>query len=65
MFRAANLMLLNKCDLLPYLSFDVGLAESYARRVNPDIRIIRLSAVSGEGMDEWMSWLEAQRPNGS
>jgi hydrogenase nickel incorporation protein HypB len=65
MFRAAGLMLLNKCDLLPYLSFDVALAEEYARRVNPDIRIIRLSAVSGEGMDEWMSWLEAQRPNGS
>jgi hydrogenase nickel incorporation protein HypB len=60
MFRAAGLMLLNKCDLLPYLSFDVALAEEYARRVNPDIRIIRLSAVSGEGMGEWLSWLEAQ-----
>jgi hydrogenase nickel incorporation protein HypB len=63
MFRAADLMLLNKCDLLPYLSFDVALAEEYARRVNPDIRIIRLSAVSGEGMDEWIVWLEAQRPH--
>jgi hydrogenase nickel incorporation protein HypB len=65
MFRAAGLMLLNKCDLLPYLSFDVELAETYARRVNPDIRIIRLSAVSGEGMDEWLSWLEAQHPRGN
>jgi hydrogenase nickel incorporation protein HypB len=65
MFRAADLMLLNKCDLLPYLSYDVARAEEYARRVNPNIRIIRLSAVSGEGMDEWISWLEAQRPNGS
>ncbi|OHC82240.1 MAG: hydrogenase accessory protein HypB, partial [Sideroxydans sp. RIFOXYB12_FULL_59_6] len=63
MFRAADLMLLNKCDLLPYLSYDVALAEEYARRVNPDIRIIRLSAVSGEGMDAWLSWLEAQRPH--
>jgi hydrogenase nickel incorporation protein HypB len=65
MFRAADLMLLNKCDLLPYLSYDVARAEEYARRVNPNIRIIRLSAVSGEGMDEWISWLEEQRPNGN
>ncbi|MFH2133742.1 MAG: hydrogenase nickel incorporation protein HypB [Pseudomonadota bacterium] len=65
MFRAAGLMLLNKCDQMPYHTIDVALAESYARRVNPDIRIIRLSAVSGEGMDEWLSWLEAQRPNAS
>ena len=58
MFRAARLMLLNKCDLLPHLSFDVELAESHARRVNPDIEIIRLSADSGEGMDVWLAWLE-------
>jgi len=57
MFRAARLMLLNKCDLLPYLSFDVEQAETYARRVNPDIEIIRLSATSGEGMEEWLNWL--------
>lgn len=62
MFRAADLMLLNKCDLLPYLTFDVEKAEEYARRVNPDIRIIRLSAVSGEGMEAWLSWLAAQLP---
>ncbi|MBI5659843.1 MAG: hydrogenase nickel incorporation protein HypB [Nitrosomonadales bacterium] len=61
MFRAARLLLLNKCDLLPYLSFDIELAESYARRVNPDIRIIRFSATSGEGMNDWMAWLDAQR----
>ncbi len=61
MFRAARLLLLNKCDLLPHLCFDIELAESYARRVNPDIRIIRLSATSGEGMNDWMAWLDAQR----
>ena len=59
MFRAARLLLLNKCDLLPHLSFDIELAESYARRVNPDIGIIRLSASSGEGMDDWLAWLRA------
>lgn len=59
MFRAADLMLLNKCDLLPYLQFDVEQAEAFARRVNPDIRIIRVSASSGLGMDEWGEWLAA------
>ena len=61
MFRAAKLMLLNKCDLLPHLGFDVALAEEYVRRVNPDIRIIRISASKGEGMPEWLAWLAAQR----
>jgi hydrogenase nickel incorporation protein HypB len=60
MFRAADLMLLNKCDLLPYLSFDVDLAEACARRVNPGIRIIRVSATTGLGLDEWLAWLMRQ-----
>ena len=63
MFRAAQLMLLNKCDLLPYLAFDVARAEEYARRVNPDIHIIRISATSGEGMQEWLAWLAAHHPS--
>lgn len=58
MFRAADLLLLNKCDLLPYLTFDTELAIDYARRINPSLRVIRLSAVSGEGMPEWLNWLE-------
>jgi len=57
MFRAARLMLLNKCDLLPHLTFDVAQAEANARRVNPDIEIIQLSASSGAGMEEWLAWL--------
>ena len=57
MFRAASLMLLNKIDLLPHLDFDVDAAIAYARRVNPDMRIIRVSARSGEGMDEWLDFL--------
>ncbi len=58
MFQAAQLMLLNKCDLLPYLSFDVARAEENARRVNPAIEIIRISATSGDGMDEWLAWID-------
>ena len=57
MFSAARLMLLNKCDLLPYLSFDVSRAIDYARRVNPGIEIIQVSATSGAGMDEWLAWI--------
>ena len=58
MFRAATLMLLNKCDLLPYLSFKVDAAIEFARRVNPAIEVIQVSATSGQGMDEWLKWLE-------
>ncbi len=59
MFRAAGLMLLNKCDLLPHLNFDADLAVEYARRVNPGLRVIRTSATSGEGVGEWLAWIEA------
>jgi hydrogenase nickel incorporation protein HypB len=59
MFRAADLMLLSKCDLLPYLEFDADLAVENARRVNPQIRVIRVSAASGTGMTEWLEWISA------
>jgi len=58
MFAAADLMLLNKSDLLPHLEFDVTLAIDYARRVNPGIRTIVLSARTGEGMEQWLGWLD-------
>jgi hydrogenase nickel incorporation protein HypB len=59
MFRAADLMLLNKCDLLPHLDFDADLAVENARRINPTIRVIRVSATSGEGLAEWLEWIKA------
>ncbi|MER2552709.1 MAG: hydrogenase nickel incorporation protein HypB [Thauera sp.] len=59
MFAAADLMLLNKVDLLPYLAFDTRRAIDYALRVNPRLRVIRTSATSGEGLDEWIAWIEA------
>ena len=58
MFRAAGVMLLNKCDLLPYLEFDADLAIEYARRINPTLQVIRISATSGEGMPEWLEWIK-------
>ena len=57
MFRAADLMLLNKCDLLPHLDFDADLAVEYARHINPKLQVIRISAASGEGMPEWLKWI--------
>ncbi|MCX9156641.1 hydrogenase nickel incorporation protein HypB [Niveibacterium sp. 24ML] len=62
MFAAADLMLLTKIDLLPHLRFDVERCCVFARQVNPAIEIIRVSSVSGEGMADWLSWIEQHRP---
>lgn len=58
MFAASSVMLLNKIDLLPYLDFDVEKCKEYAKRVNPDIEIIEVSATKGTGMNEWIGWLK-------
>ena len=58
MFAAATLLLLNKTDLLPYVDFDVARCIEAARRVNPGIEVIQLSARSGDGMAAWLQWLE-------
>jgi hydrogenase nickel incorporation protein HypB len=57
MFRAATLMLLNKVDLLPYVAFDVARCIEYARRINPTIGVIQVSATKGDGMDTWLAWV--------
>ena len=57
MFHAADVMLLNKVDLLPHLDFDVEKCLEMARRVSPGIRVFQLSAKSGEGMADWYEWL--------
>ncbi len=59
MFHAADIMLLNKIDLLPYLQFDVEQCIDYARRVNPGIKVLQVSATSGENMQSWYQWLRA------
>ncbi len=61
MFHAADLMLLNKIDLLPYLDFDVAQCIEYARRVNPKIQVLQVSATSGEGMAQWYQWITMTR----
>jgi len=57
-FRRASLMLLNKVDLLPYLEYDLECCIANARRTNPDIEVICVSATSGAGMPQWLAWLE-------
>jgi len=61
MFAAADLMLLNKVDLLPHLNFDVDACIRYAQKVNPNIEVIQVSATQGEGMDTWINWLLERR----
>ncbi|MFP8780037.1 hydrogenase nickel incorporation protein HypB [Hydrogenophaga sp. RWCD_12] len=58
MFAASQLMILNKVDLLPHVKFEVARCIELARRVNPTIEIIQLSATTGEGMDAWLHWLD-------
>ncbi len=57
MFAVADLMIVSKVDLLPYVKFDVGKAVEYAHRVNPGLRVIELSVESSAGLDEWRQWL--------
>jgi hydrogenase nickel incorporation protein HypB len=57
MFRAADLLLINKIDLLPHLRFDLEKCKTFARQVNPRIEILELSCQTGAGMDAWYRWL--------
>jgi hydrogenase nickel incorporation protein HypB len=56
-FRKAELMILNKADLLPHLKFDKELVRENARRVNPEIEIIETSCTSGAGLNHWLTWM--------
>jgi hydrogenase nickel incorporation protein HypB len=57
MFATADLVVVNKIDLLPYVNFDVDLCGKYARSVNPNLQILTLSATTGEGTDSWYEWI--------
>jgi hydrogenase nickel incorporation protein HypB len=64
MFRAGQVMVLNKVDLLPYVQFDTDRCLAYARQVNPHLRILQVSATRGDGLDAWYAWLREQRARG-
>lgn len=57
MFRAADLMIITKTDLLPHVDFDVQKCSEYARRVKPDLEVLTLSATQGAGLSGWYDWL--------
>ncbi len=56
-FQTADLLLINKIDLLPYLDFNLAACRDYARQVNPEIEILELSCRSGVGLSAWYAWL--------
>ena len=56
-FRESALLLINKIDLLKYTNFNLKEAKANARRVNPDLDIIDISCTTGEGISDWISWL--------
>jgi hydrogenase nickel incorporation protein HypB len=60
MFRAGQVLLLNKIDLLPYVPFDLGRFVDNARRVNPGLRVLPVSALRGDGLAEWYDWVRGQ-----
>jgi hydrogenase nickel incorporation protein HypB len=60
-FFKSDLLLLTKTDLLPYVPFDADAAVENARRVHPDIEILKVSSLTGNGLQEWLSWLERRR----
>jgi len=59
MIAAADLLVVNKVDLLPHLVFDVNRLVDYAHRIKPGLEVIELSAATGLGLDRWYRWLEA------
>jgi hydrogenase nickel incorporation protein HypB len=63
MFHSAQLCIINKIDLLPYVNFDVDRAREYALRVNHHLEFIELSATTGEGKEDWYRWLKQQMPH--
>lgn len=57
MFRASQVMIITKLDLLPYVQFDVQKCIEYARQVNPQIQVFQVSAQIGQGLNDWYEWL--------
>ncbi len=60
MFNIANAVLINKIDLLPYLKFDTQGFSQAVRGINEKVEIFQISCTTGQGIQEWLSWLLAQ-----
>jgi len=60
-FLKSKLLVLSKTDLLPYVPFNIAAAEDNARRINPAIEIVKLSCLTGAGLDSWQQWIAERR----
>lgn len=60
MFQVSQCLLINKIDVLPYFDFDLEECKKRVLKLNPDMKIIPISARTGEGMDEWIDWLKEE-----
>ena len=60
MFTICDCLLINKIDVMPYFDFDLEACKKYVTRLNPNIKIIPISARTGDGIDEWADWLRGQ-----
>ncbi|MBS2961501.1 hydrogenase nickel incorporation protein HypB [Actinocrinis puniceicyclus] len=65
MFRAADVVVLTKTDILPYVEFDVDAFIARVRAVNPGAEVLRLSATDGDGLEDWFAWLRDVRTAGA
>ena len=63
MFSICDVLLINKIDVLPYFDFDLEACKKHVLRLNPNIKIIPISARTGEGIDEWAAWLRTEIKN--
>jgi hydrogenase nickel incorporation protein HypB len=60
MFHQARVCIINKIDLLPHVTFDVEACKDFARKINPELTFFEMSALRGDGMDDWIEWLIAR-----
>ncbi len=60
-FFKSELVIITKTDLLPYVPFDIAKAEENARKVHPGVEIVRVSCTAGDGMTQWLQWLERKK----
>ena len=63
MFRAADIVVLNKCDLLPHVPFEIEQWNEFVMAVNPRARILKTSALDGSGLDSWIAEIAVRRAN--
>ena len=60
-FLKSKLLVLSKIDLLPYVPFDMAAAEHNARVIHPEIDVVKLSCLTGAGLEQWRAWIEERR----